>query len=377
VLRFANVQGQKSPPFPKGRGVCPCCGGLLIAKCGKLVTHHWAHESKVDCDTWSEPIGPWHLWWQGLVRPEAIEVVRGCHRADVVGNDGIVVELQHSSISPGDIEAREAFYGDMIWLFDATDRFAYCGQGNRAFFSVGKTKHLELCKKPLFLDFGFDVLQVEQFTNSVVMISGFGIPRSREWFAKRYLLDVLLPDNKTTELYIPNGGGTDPWGKRRPVYKLKYETRWINAATGTVVTFPKWTEYIKVNYYRYPVGDSTNKRFDYDNVINRHPEIANGWTRETLRQMMDFLGGTAIILGGSLRVLPSPAISIPVPKTASMARHLLELAEVHILAGRVPILQDSTKIKILDKAKEHEQHRYGKELRPSSNPKIGQVFLFE
>ena len=42
------------------------------------------------------------------------------HRADIVGNYGTVVELQHSQISPEVIAARESFYGRMVWLFDAS-----------------------------------------------------------------------------------------------------------------------------------------------------------------------------------------------------------------------------------------------------------------
>ena len=47
-------------------------------------------------------------------------------------------------------------------------------------------------------------------------------------------------------------------------------------------TFPKWTEYIKVNYYTYKVGDSQNKLWDHDKLIDQHPDIANGWTKEGL-----------------------------------------------------------------------------------------------
>ncbi|HEV3447343.1 MAG TPA: hypothetical protein VG099_22065 [Gemmataceae bacterium] len=47
----------------------------------------------------------------------------------MVGNGGVVIELQHSSISAEDIEAREASYGDMVSLFDATQRFAYMKSG--------------------------------------------------------------------------------------------------------------------------------------------------------------------------------------------------------------------------------------------------------
>ena len=58
------------------------------------------------------------------------------------------------------------------------------------FFSFGQTKHLDLCKKPVFLDFGFDVVQVECFTDAINMVSGFGLVRSREWFADAFLSDV-------------------------------------------------------------------------------------------------------------------------------------------------------------------------------------------
>ncbi|PZO47927.1 MAG: hypothetical protein DCF15_18445, partial [Phormidesmis priestleyi] len=41
------------------------------------------------------------------------------HRADVRLDSGLVLELQHSSISAETIAEREQFYGFMVWLFDA------------------------------------------------------------------------------------------------------------------------------------------------------------------------------------------------------------------------------------------------------------------
>lgn len=378
MLRYATVEGQRVLPFPKGRGKCACCGGALIAKCGKIITHHWAHDNKDDCDSWSEPIGPWHLWWQGLVRTDSIEVARGPHRAHIVGNGNIVVELQHSSISLEDIEARETFYGDMVWLFDATERFAHLSQGNRGFFSLGRTKHIDFCKKPVFLDFGFEVLQVEQFTDAVTMISGFGIPRTRHSFAKEYLSDCLISGVQIDENFIPQGG-TDPWSVKTPVWKFKHETRWIDPQTAEPVTYPKWTEYIKVDYYTCKVGDSANKHFDFDKLIERHPEIANGWTRESLRQMKEFLAGTAIILGGKLRILPLPVDSTPVSSTVFATRNSLARAEEHIGAGRIPVLKESTKAKLLQKASEFERHRYGKLLQqtPAKSQAAVDLSLFD
>jgi hypothetical protein len=366
MLRFANIDGQKRLPFPKGRGLCPCCGGLLIAKCGQIKTHHWAHESKEDCDTWSEPIGPWHLWWQNLVRREYIEVTKGIHRADIVGSRDVVVELQHSPISPEDISAREAHYGDMVWLFDATDRFGYMKSGSRAFFTLGQTKHLDLCKKPVFLDFGFDVIEVEKFTGALTLVSGFGLVRSREWFAQVFLSDVWQQGSSAGGLFVPEGPWSSPWDRKSPVWKLNHDTKWIDPTSGQVVTFPKWTEYIKVNYGTYNRGDSQNTHWDHDKLIDEHPDLANGWTKEGLRQMKRLFDGTAIILGGLLRVLPLPANSIRVKETVSSTERLLSLAGEHIRAGRLPVLKDSTKSGLIEKAKQYEMQTYGRLLRPQA-----------
>lgn len=330
MLRFADVGGSKQLPFPKGGGTCPCCGGLLIARCGAIKAHHWAHESKNDCDSWSETIGAWHLWWQDLVRPASVEVAQGPHRADIVGNGGVVIELQSSPIIAEDIAAREGHYGNMVWLFDATYRFAYMKSGNRAFFSLGHTKHLDLCKKPVFLDFGSDIVQVECFTDAVTMVSGFGLIRSREWFVESFLADVRQPGSNPDEPFALEARASRPWDEKSPVWKLKHSTTWTDPSSGNVVTYPKWTEYIKVNHYTYMVGDSQNKQFERDKLIDLHPNIANGWTKDELRQMKEFFRGTAILLGGLLRLLPDRADSIPVNRTVSATEHLLRLAERHM-----------------------------------------------
>ena len=135
-MLYANVNGVKSQPTKGLRGVCPACGETVTAKCGGIVTHHWSHLAGSECDPWAEKIGPWHLGWQKLVEPVSVEVVVAPHRADIMGNDDVVLELQHSAISAEDIAAREAFYGNMVWLFDATERFELLNSGRRTFFSL-------------------------------------------------------------------------------------------------------------------------------------------------------------------------------------------------------------------------------------------------
>jgi hypothetical protein len=97
------------------------CKEKLIPKCGRIVTHHWAHRG-ADGDSWREPETEWHRYWKRLVPPEYSEVTierNGTrHRADIATKSGIVIELQHSPLAVDEIAEREAFYGKMIWLFD-------------------------------------------------------------------------------------------------------------------------------------------------------------------------------------------------------------------------------------------------------------------
>ncbi|WP_425595275.1 competence protein CoiA family protein [Pseudophaeobacter arcticus] len=43
------------------RGECPYCGSEMIARCGQVKVHHWAHKSTENCDPWWENETNWHL----------------------------------------------------------------------------------------------------------------------------------------------------------------------------------------------------------------------------------------------------------------------------------------------------------------------------
>lgn len=106
-------------PTPKVRSLCALCKTEIRAKCGKIVTWHWAHKAK-ECDPWSEPEGEWHRQWKisAATLGADIEVVMGEHRADIVSISGHVIELQNTYLTPEQIEEREAFYGeDMVWVY--------------------------------------------------------------------------------------------------------------------------------------------------------------------------------------------------------------------------------------------------------------------
>lgn len=123
-LAKTSPNGGMSLPSKGVDAVCPCCGGEVISKIGDVIIPHWAHKSLIDCDTWYEPRTTWHIEWQKEFSPDMrhCEKIYAGHRADVVTDAGVVVELQHSNISEGEILEREACYGrDMVWIFDCRD----------------------------------------------------------------------------------------------------------------------------------------------------------------------------------------------------------------------------------------------------------------
>jgi len=125
-MEFALVENARVTAQPGLRAQCPSCGDTVLAKCGNIKQWHWAHESN-DCDPWSEGMTQWHATWQERFPADWREAVirknGAVHRADVRLPNGRVLEFQHSSISVQDIEEREAFYWNMIWVFDAREAY--------------------------------------------------------------------------------------------------------------------------------------------------------------------------------------------------------------------------------------------------------------
>lgn len=120
-MLYADRDGVRVQPGATGdRAVCPLCHAQVLAKCGDVVVHHWAHLSARDCDLWSEPESAWHVGWKSRFPEDWREVVVGEHRADVRQPCGLVVEFQHSPLGSEDIKEREAHYGSMVWVLDAS-----------------------------------------------------------------------------------------------------------------------------------------------------------------------------------------------------------------------------------------------------------------
>jgi len=117
---LAKLNGEFVKPSKGITAQCPVCKEEVIAKCGSINIWHWSHKNDSECDSWSEPETEWHYKWKTLFPLSCVEVSLGEHRADVQWL-GRVIEFQHSNISGEDIQERERFYGNMIWVVDAAE----------------------------------------------------------------------------------------------------------------------------------------------------------------------------------------------------------------------------------------------------------------
>jgi competence protein CoiA len=114
-MQIAIVDDKRTEAFPGGRGVCPICDSKTIAKCGPRVMHHWAHYRVKDCDPWWENETQWHRDWKNRFPVDCREVSHiakdgEIHRADIKTPTGIVIEIQHSSMTDAERIFREEFY---------------------------------------------------------------------------------------------------------------------------------------------------------------------------------------------------------------------------------------------------------------------------
>lgn len=122
-MKLAVVNGVRREAAPTLVGTCPGCEAPVIAKCGAIRLHHWAHRCTVSCDPWREAETEWHRAWKNHFPLEWQEIWQrgpdgGVHIADVRTSTGAVLEFQHSPISPEERVSREAFYRPMVWVAD-------------------------------------------------------------------------------------------------------------------------------------------------------------------------------------------------------------------------------------------------------------------
>lgn len=202
-MQLALVGTERVQATPNTIGICPSCHEGVIPKCGTIVVHYWSHRSGTDCDPWSEGETPWHAQWKTAAPVHRREVVRGAHRADAIAGDGVVCEIQHSPISPHDIERREEFYGDMRWIFDARDRnfeIEYLDGNGAKVFRDARWPTIAIPRRRVMLDLGVDigVLSCEVINATGSWARGYLYPHRtiRAWLGgKEYAAGREVPED--------------------------------------------------------------------------------------------------------------------------------------------------------------------------------------
>jgi hypothetical protein len=245
----------------------------------------------------------------------------------------------------------------MIWLFDATERFPCVPSGDKVFFSLAGTKHIEFCQKKVFFDCGNYVVEVESFTDTFDKFSGYGCLRDPSWFASSFLSEVMKPGS-TTPTTPKRRLGADRWRGKQPWRLTDNPSRWRNSATGREYLIPAKSLYLPMNY-KWP-GHSESV---WSDVIARHNEIANGWTDAELTEMRTLLTATPMILDGRLRLMPARAEFMKVEQSAATVQRWIANAEGHMQAGRIPLLKPSTLEALAKRAEEREIEKYGRPLQ--------------
>jgi competence protein CoiA len=126
-MKFALINSNKVEATKGSKGICPSCGAELIAKCGELKIHHWAHKGIRNCDPWWENETEWHRLWKGYFPFEWQEVIHTDkngekHIADVKTEEKWVLEFQHSPIKSEERHSRNIFYSKIVWIVDGLRR---------------------------------------------------------------------------------------------------------------------------------------------------------------------------------------------------------------------------------------------------------------
>jgi competence protein CoiA len=125
-MKFALISNIRTEATKGAKGTCPRCESELIAKCGSLKMHHWAHKAIRNCDPWWENETEWHRQWKSNFPESWQEVIMHDeqtgekHVADVRTNHGLTIEFQHSAIKPQERIERERFYKNIVWIVDGT-----------------------------------------------------------------------------------------------------------------------------------------------------------------------------------------------------------------------------------------------------------------
>jgi hypothetical protein len=106
--------------FKKSGYHCPTCGDDVVLASGEVNVTHFRHKTTKKCEEYGKT--DWHKAWQNHFPNNAeITIVRDgvTRRADLCfgqGDNRYFVEFQYSYMSRDEIQARERFYRNLVWV---------------------------------------------------------------------------------------------------------------------------------------------------------------------------------------------------------------------------------------------------------------------
>lgn len=203
-MKFAYVNGERVEPSKGAKGVCSTCGSEVIARCGEIRIHHWAHKGSRHCDAWWENEKDWHREWKNQFPFEWQEIIHSDqkgerHIADVKTEHGLVVEFQHSHIDWKEQTERERFYGNMIWVVDGTRL-----KRDLARFLKGKARFRQTRDQGMFeFDYSEEVFPMKWLNSTKHVIFDFNVNRSADNHQQSFnFLVCLFPKTSIRERYV-------------------------------------------------------------------------------------------------------------------------------------------------------------------------------
>lgn len=123
-MQYALVNNLRTEPTKGARAICNVCQKEVIAKCGDIKVHHWAHRKTKSCDKWWENETSWHRSWKNNYPADWREIIKHDqltgekHIADICTSNNLTIEFQHSPIDSTERKSREEHYQNMVWVVD-------------------------------------------------------------------------------------------------------------------------------------------------------------------------------------------------------------------------------------------------------------------
>lgn len=122
-MKYALLNGVYVTATPHQKdAICPLCKSKVVAKCGVIKVHHWAHKKGNPCDSWREADSEWrHRWLEHFVDCDVEAIIENNgtrHFADIKTKNGTTVLLRRGRVKEAELRKMEDFFEGLVWIVD-------------------------------------------------------------------------------------------------------------------------------------------------------------------------------------------------------------------------------------------------------------------